>query len=129
MTYDSTVRVPTAHLINASTEDLFARLNQVEMDCGLPFTDFGKLEWLRKLNPGHTHTEARVVPADAYSHRFTRQDAGSGTWPPYAAFLNANARERLARLYAVDVKAYGSAATVRRNPTAPASSLPLRSAL
>jgi len=120
--------LPTAHLINASTEDLFGRLNQVEITCGLPLTDFTKLEWLRKLNPSHTHTEAKVVPADAYTHRFTREDAASGAWPPYAAFLNAGARERLARLYAVDVKAYGSAAAERRPPTL-SSPTPLRSAL
>ena len=120
--------LPTAHLINASTENLFTRLNQVEIESGLPLTDFTKLEWLRKLNPSHTHAEAKVVPADAYNHRFTREEAGSGTWPPYAAFLTPAARERLARLYAIDVKAYGSASADRR-PATVSSPTPLRSAL
>jgi hypothetical protein len=101
-------RLPTRHLINASTDDLFARLNQVEADYGLPITDFDKLEWLRKIHPGHTHVAAPIVSADAYTHRFNRDDARSGSWPGYDAFLIPAARERLARLYATDIEAYGN---------------------
>jgi len=123
-------RLPTSHLINASTENLFSRLNEVEADFDLPITDFEKLEWLRKLNPGHSHVEATLVPVeDVYTHRFTREDARSGSWPGYAAFLTPVARERLARLYVTDIKAYGIAPVERRSHDIPtAGSLQLSSA-
>jgi hypothetical protein len=100
--------LPTHSLINASTENLFTRLNQVEADLGFPITDFDKLEWLRKINPNHTHVAAESVPADVYTHRFNKKDARGGSWPSYADLLTPAARERLARLYAVDVEAYGA---------------------
>jgi hypothetical protein len=122
--------LPTRHLINASTENLFSRLTQVETDFDLPITDFDKLEWLRKLNPGHSHVEAASLPADVYTHRFTQDDARSGSWPGYAAFLTPAARERIARLYDTDIKAYGIAPVERRSHELPtAGSLQLRSAL
>jgi hypothetical protein len=109
-------RLPTRHLINASTENLFSRLKQVEVDFDLPLTDFEQLDWLRRLNPGHSHVEATLVPAeDVYTHRFTRDDARSGSWPGYAAFLTPVARERLARLYVTDIQAYGIAPVERRS--------------
>jgi hypothetical protein len=101
-------RLPTRHLINASTENLLTRLNQVEADLQLPITDFDKLEWLQKISRKHSHVDAPSVPLDAYTHRFSREAAQSGYWPPYSAFLIPKARERLARLYATDVKAYGT---------------------
>ena len=104
-------RLPTRHLINASAEDLFSRLNEVEADFDLSITDFSKLEWLQKINRKHRHVEAPASPADAYDHRFSREAARNGSWPPYSAFLTAVARERLARLYARDLKAYGADAT------------------
>jgi hypothetical protein len=120
----------TRHLINASTENLFSRLRQVEADFDLPITDFDKLEWLRKLNPGHSHVEATSLPADVYTHRFTQDDARSGSWPGYAAFLTPAARERIARLYDTDIKAYGIAPVERRSHELPtAGGLQLRSAL
>ncbi|MEA2986406.1 MAG: hypothetical protein QOD94_2660 [Alphaproteobacteria bacterium] len=107
-------RLPTRHLINASTEDLFSRLNEVEADFNLPITEFGKLEWLQKINSKHRHVEAPAAPADAYNHRFNREAARNGSWPPYSAFLTADARERLARLYARDIEAYGGAAATHK---------------
>lgn len=123
-------QLPTRHLINVSSENLFSRLKQVEADFELPITDFDKLEWLRKLNPGHSHVEATSLPADVYTHRFTRDDARSGSWPSYAAFLTPAARERIARLYVTDIEAYGIAPVERRSHDLPtAGSLQLRSAL
>jgi hypothetical protein len=122
--------LPTRHLINASTENLFSRLKQVEADFDLPVTDFDKLDWLRKLNPAHTHVASASPPANVYTHRFTREDARSGSWPSYAAFLTPAARERIARLYDTDLKAYGIAPVERRSQDLPtAGSLQLRSAL
>jgi hypothetical protein len=110
-------RLPTRHLINASAEDLFSRLNEVEADFNLPITDFSTLEWLQKINRKHRHMEAPAAPADAYNHRFDRESARNGSWPPYSAFLIPVARERLARLYARDIEAYGGAAATPKQRT------------
>ena len=110
-------RLPTRHLINASAEDLFSRLNEVEADFNLPITDFSTLEWLQKINRKHRHVEAPAAPADAYNHRFNREAARNGSWPPYSAFLIPVARERLARLYARDIEAYGGAAATHKQRT------------
>jgi hypothetical protein len=107
-------RLPTRHLINASAEDLFSRLNEVEADLNMPITDFSTLEWLQKINRKHRHNEAPVAPADAYNHRFDREAARNGVWPPYSAFLVPLARERLARLYARDIEAYGGATATHK---------------
>jgi hypothetical protein len=107
-------RLPTRHLINASAEDLFSRLNEVEADFDLPITDFSKLEWLQKINRKHRHVDALATPVDAYTHRFNREAARNGSWPPYSAFLTPVARERLARLYARDMEAYGGATATHK---------------
>ena len=101
--------LPTSHLINVSSESLFDRLNDVEADFDLPVTDFSKLEWLKKVGRRHTHVDPSAAAVDAYTRRFSRESARSGHWPPYSAFLTPAARERLARLYATDIKAYGTA--------------------
>ena len=107
-------RLPTRHLINASAEDLFSRLNEVEADFDLPITDFSKLEWLQKINRKHRHIDAPATHADPYTHRFNREAARNGSWPPYSAFLTPIARERLARLYAHDIAAYGGATATHK---------------
>lgn len=109
-------RLPTRHLINASTENLLTRLNQVEVDFDLPVTDFGKLEWLQTISRKHSHVATPSITPDAYSHRFNREAARSRSWPPYGAFLTPAARERLARLYATDIEAYGRAPVARSQP-------------
>jgi len=103
-------RLPVRSLINASTEDLFARLNEVETDLGMPVTDFNKLEWLNNVDRTHSHVAASF-DGDTYTHRFDRAVARSGSWPSYDAFLTTEARERIARIYAVDIEAYGAAPT------------------
>ena len=106
--------MPVRYLINASTEDLFARLNEVEADLGMPITDFDKLEWLQKVDRTHSHVAAPFDAAYTYTHRFDRATARSGSWPSYDDFLTTEARERIARLYAVDIEAYGAAPTRNR---------------
>jgi hypothetical protein len=104
-------RLSARYLINASTEDLFQRLNDVEEDLKLEITDFGALEWLHSLDITRAHKIAASPPADAYTRRFSREDARSGSWPTYAAFLTPEARDRIARLYATDIRAYGTSPT------------------
>ena len=113
-------RLPTRYLINASTEDLYTRLNEVEADLGIAITDFDKLEWLHSVNRTHSHVAAPFDAANTYTHRFDRTTARSGAWPRYDTFLTTEARERIARLYAVDIEAYGSGPTrVRTGRSAP----------
>jgi hypothetical protein len=98
--------IPVKHLINVSTQDLYTRLNEVERDIGLPVTDFAKLAWLNKLGDSRSHGNRTGEVADAYTHPFTQKLARRGPWPPYQAFLTPTARERIARLYAVDIDTY-----------------------
>jgi hypothetical protein len=98
--------IPVRHLINVSTQDLFTRLNEVERDIGLPVTDFAKLSWLNKLGDSRSHGNRTCEVADAYTHPFTQKLARRGPWPSYQAFLTPTARERIARLYAVDIDTY-----------------------
>jgi hypothetical protein len=117
-------RLPTRYLINASTEDLYSRLNEVEADLGNPITDFSKLEWLHRINRTHSHVAAPFDAANTYTHRFDRAAARSGSWPGYDAFLTTEARERLARLYAADIRAYGTTPLrVRADRAAPSGAL------
>jgi hypothetical protein len=96
------------YLINVSTEDLFARLNAVEADLGLPRSDLAASPWINSLRRRRygNHTAADIT--DATTMRFNRRRSLRGPWPPYAAFLTPPVRQRLARLYAVDVAAYGN---------------------
>jgi hypothetical protein len=100
--------LPVSHLINVSTEDLFSRLNQVEVDFGLPTTDFDRLEWLVELDRRRGASKPRRIDtADAYALPLTRQQARKGPWPRYSALLTPLAQERISRLFAVDFAAYG----------------------
>lgn len=102
-------RLPVTHLINVSREDLYERLNQVEAELGLPITDFEQLDWLQRLDERRDRLVPKLDIPDAYAQRFSRQQANAGPWPPHRAFLTPAARERVARLYAADIAAYGPA--------------------
>jgi hypothetical protein len=98
-------RLPIHHLINVSTQELFKRLNEVEADLGLPQTDlsgYKEFDW-------HNRPEQRLFDeSNLYTRRFTRDEAQNGPWPSSRALLTPEARERISRLYATDVKAYFS---------------------
>jgi hypothetical protein len=104
------------HLINISTENLFARLNDVEADLGLPITDFAQLGWLKHLDQARSPNKPGSI-SDAYRRRFNREMARN-EWPKSGAFLVPEARERIARLYATDIQSYGATApeSSRRHP-------------
>jgi hypothetical protein len=118
-------QLPVTHLINVTTQDLFARLNEVERDLGLPLTDFDRMEWIKSLDERRGHFSSRIDTADAYEMRLTRSQARKGPWPSTSALLTPIARERLARLYAVDIAAYGEA-PVREKPQEPSQPLDRR---
>jgi hypothetical protein len=100
-------RLPVHYLINVSKDDLFDRLNEVERDLGLERTDLRSFEWIADLARRHQPTNELKDVTDVYSRRFYTKDANKGPWPRADALLTPAARERLARLYAVDIKAYG----------------------
>jgi hypothetical protein len=106
-------RLRVTHLINISTEDLFVRLNEVEAEIGLPVTDFAQLEWLHLVRQRIQERRSRYDGADdvtdAYETRLVREQALRGPWPSRKALLTPVARERIARLYAADIAAYGRA--------------------
>ncbi|MGB7256525.1 MAG: sulfotransferase family 2 domain-containing protein [Pseudolabrys sp.] len=98
--------LPVHHLINVTAENLFARLNDVEADLGLERTDLANSSWIRRLRHHNRPGKELDAESDLYAHRLTQDQARNGPWPDYEALLTPPARERIARLYAVDIKAY-----------------------
>lgn len=99
-------KLPVHHLINVTTQDLFTRLNEVEAAVGLPLSNMAADPWIKQLR-GHHRPKKEVAGAeDLYTRLFTRQQAGRGPWPRHEALLPPQARERIARLYATDIKSY-----------------------
>jgi hypothetical protein len=96
--------LPVRYLINVSTEDLFTRLNEVETDLGLPLTDFVEVPWFHRDR--RSSVNGTLDTADAYTLPLTQSAARKGPWPRYEALLSPSARERIARLYAVDLASY-----------------------
>jgi hypothetical protein len=98
--------LPVHHLIDVSKEDLFKRLNEVEAAVGLPHTDiravaadwFDELKWHRRPDPELPGGE------ELYTRPLTREQALQGPWPRYGELLTPEARQRIARLYAVDLR-------------------------
>jgi hypothetical protein len=94
------------HLINISTQDLHAGLNAVDRAVGLPTFDFDAAAQIEKVRHKRFQVHGQLDATDAYTTRFDHKQAKEGPWPPYEALLTPPARERLARLYAVDIAAY-----------------------
>jgi len=94
------------HLINVSTEDLFTRLNQLEAHMSLPHTDFASIPWFALSNDHRVARGSIDDLTNVDTRRFTAEAARKGPWAPYEAFLTPAARERIARLYAVDFESY-----------------------
>ncbi len=98
-------RLPVNHLINISTESLFSRLSEVETAIGLPQSRMVEHPWVNQWR-GHNRPANELAGDDLYSQFLSREQAHLGPWPRDAALLTAPARERISRLYAVDIKAY-----------------------
>lgn len=93
--------------INVTSEDLFTKLNEFERMVGMEETDFRGLSWLQELHAQRSPTVATTT-TDAYKTVFSPETALSGPWPK--SFLNPEARSRLARLYAEDLRRLSPAA-------------------
>lgn len=99
-------RFAPTDVINISKANLFAELNRIEAEMGMPHTDFPGLDWLHA-----TETPRRPYVASAgespYDLPMTRHMAlGREPWPPAAEFLTEEARRRLAIIYRADLEAY-----------------------
>ena len=99
-------KLPVHYLINVSSEDLFARLNEVEAAIGLPRSDMAADPWIKYLRQHNRPEKLMFDDDDLYTKALTRRQAIHGPWPRYEAFMQPEARERLARLYALDINAY-----------------------
>jgi hypothetical protein len=100
--------LPIHYLINVSNEDLFKRLNDIEPEIGLPPSDMAEIakDWLAEL---HWHKRPEQIMndgSDFYTRALTVEQARAGPWPLYEAFLTPEARERISRYYAIDLKTY-----------------------
>ena len=98
--------VPIEYLINISKDDLFKRLGEIEQQLGLAPGGPQMDDWLHRLRK-HRRPDAvfENVP-DLTSLPFTAQQARKGPWPRSQDLLTPQARERLAKLYAVDIRSY-----------------------
>jgi len=100
-------QLPVSHLINVSREDLFARLNEVEREIGLPASDVASSPWVKRLEERYNKASDDFAGiADLYTRRLKREQALNGPWPRYDALLTPEARDRVSRLYAADLRAY-----------------------
>jgi hypothetical protein len=101
--------LPVHHLINISREDLHARLGEIERELGLPKPGPEFADWLHSIR-NHRRPEQELPPVDDLYHlRFTQLQARKGPWPAAGSFINPHARERLKKLYAIDIDSYRQA--------------------
>jgi hypothetical protein len=98
--------VPTDYLINISKDDLFKRLGEIEQELGLAQPAPQMSDWLHRLRK-HRRPDAVFdnVP-NLTSLLFTAEQARKGPWPRSQDLLTPSARERLAKLYAADIRSY-----------------------
>jgi hypothetical protein len=97
---------PPTDVINISKTNLFAELNRIEAEMGMPHTDFPNLEWLHATESSRRPYVASAG-ASPYERPMTRHAAlGNEPWPPTAEFLTDEARRRLAVIYRADLEAY-----------------------
>jgi hypothetical protein len=95
-------------VVNLDKETLLPALDAFDTEIGLtpvsPETREGMLaEWQRESRRHHKRLE--TANQDCTEIRFTRADA-KGPWPGYEAFLDADARHKIERIYAKDFAAY-----------------------
>ena len=94
------------YVINISQEDLFERLNQIEVDLGLMPTSLEKDGWVLRHSSHNRPRSVSERSGGIYHRRLTRNDARHGPWPRHEDLLTSEAREKIARLYAKDIESY-----------------------
>jgi hypothetical protein len=98
--------LPVDYLINISKEDLWTRLGGIERELGLPPSGAAVTDWMRSLDEGRRPSPVLADAADADMLVLTKREARKGPWPRSKDLLTPRARERLARLYDVDIRSY-----------------------
>jgi hypothetical protein len=98
--------LPPDTVINISKENLMARLADVAHELGLPPAKPQMQDWMDELR-GH-NSPAGEFPhdPDLFTRQLTRLQAANGPWPSSAVLLTDDARRRLQKLYAVDIRSY-----------------------
>lgn len=104
--------LPVHHLINITREDLHARLREIERELGLPAPGPEFDDWLLSIRHHRRPLEELRDVGDLYHFPFTRRQARKGPWPAAKAFITTDARARLEKLYAVDIRHYAQPAGV-----------------
>lgn len=89
-------------VINVSRGDLFAGLNDFERRLGMPVTDFSALRWIHELQASR-EAPTGETEGDTYRQVLTQRHALQGPWP--RTLLTSEARRRLGKLYARDLRA------------------------
>jgi hypothetical protein len=97
--------LPVDYLINISKEDLFTRLGGIERELGLQPAGTAMHDWVRDVE-GRRPRAALENFADGDSVILTKRHARKGPWPRSQDLLTPRARERIAKLYAVDIRSY-----------------------
>jgi hypothetical protein len=108
--------LPVDYLINISTDDLMERLRDVEQDLGLSPPSPAMHEWLAELKHHKRPSREFAARRDLQTRRFSQKEARRGPWPSHQAFLTPAVRERIGKLYAVDIEAYLKPATTSDQP-------------
>jgi hypothetical protein len=90
-------------VLDVSRQSLFEGLNDFERRVGMPLTDFQALRWIHELQAARAPL-AGPGAADAYRQILTQEQAQRGPWPQ--GLLEREARVRLERLYADDIRLY-----------------------
>ena len=94
------------YLINVSRDNLFERLNRIEVELDLKPTRLEKDRWVKALRTHNRPQGELDERIDIYTHRLTRDQAASGPWPSVKALLTEEAQARIAKLYARDIESY-----------------------
>lgn len=98
--------LPVDHLVNISTHNMFAHLAEVASALSLPPASPRMQEWVNEMR---IHDRPSAVLPDApnlAANRFSRRQAAEGPWPKSSSFLTPQSRDRLKKLYAVDIRSY-----------------------
>jgi hypothetical protein len=88
-------------IINIDETDMFAQMNAIERNHGLPITDFASSEVFQKDDRRRAH----FAGGKHYSSTdVLRRKEAKGAWPVHASVLEPSTVERIKRIYARDIR-------------------------
>ncbi|HKP25389.1 MAG TPA: sulfotransferase family 2 domain-containing protein [Dongiaceae bacterium] len=99
--------VTPSRVVNVNKEDLMQALAEIDLGLATPQEPREALLGAIAAIDGFHHARRSTIDRDVSAVPLTRQD-GSGEWPAYSCFLNASTREKIARIYAVDISRYAA---------------------